>query len=139
MSKIKQLEKYTAASLEIANFKAKNAKLFAQFDALLVEAQEAEVALKEYIRTDVKGNISNEFVKVTYSPTFKKYYDSSIVLDLAKPKVRAALEAAGAIVRQIDSAKFEELVERGEVPVEIKQEAFREVEQTPRISIKEVK
>jgi len=139
MAKIKQLEKYTAASLAIANFKEKNAKLFSQFDALLVAAGEAEVELKDFVKSDIKGPIANDFIKVTYSPTYKKYYDAEVVLDLIKPKAKAALVEAGAITQNIDSAKFEELVAKGEIPVEVKQEAFREVEQAPRVSIKEVK
>ena len=137
--KIKELEKYTEASLALAHFKEKNKKLFEQFDALLIAAGEAEEKLKKFVKSDIKGNIANEFIKVTYSPTFKKYYDAEVVLKLTTPKMKKAIEEAGAIVKQIDAVKFEDLVEKGEVPVSIRQEAFREVEQAPRISIKEVK
>lgn len=139
MAKIKQLENYTAASKAVADFKEKHAKIFDQFDALLIEQSDAEVALKEHVRENVKGNIANEYIKVTYSPAFKKSYDPDVVLDLATPRMKKAIMAAGALTQSIDSKKFEELVEMGEVSVEIKQEAFREVEQTPRITIKEAK
>jgi len=140
MSKqIKQLEKYTEASKAVANFKEKNAKIFDKFDALLIAAGEAEAELKTYVKENVKGNIANDFIKVTYSPTFKKYYDAEVVLEAVTPKMKKAIVEAGALTQAIDTAKFEELVEKGEVSVEIKQEAFREVEQAPRVSIKEVK
>lgn len=141
MAKIKQLEKYTAASMAVADFKAKHAKLFSELDALLLEAGEAEAALKEYVKTEVKGNIANEHIRVTYSPSFKKGYDAKVVLKLASPKERKAMEAAGALIvrEEVDSTRFEELVEKGQVSVEIKQEAFVETELAPRVSIKEVK
>jgi len=141
MAKIKQLEKYTAASLAVANFKAKHAKIFAEFDALLLHAGEAEAELKDYVKSDIKGNIANEFVRVTYSPSFKKGYDAKIVLKLATPKERKALEAAGALVvkEEIVPDTFEELVEKGEVSVAIKQKSFVETELAPRVSIKEIK
>lgn len=139
MAKIKQLEKYTVASKAVADFKEKHAKIFAQFDGLLLEASDAELELKNHVKENIKGNIANEYIKVTYSPAFKKYYDAEVVLEAATPKMKKALIEAGALSQAIDTAKFEELVEKGEVSVEIKQEAFREVEQSPRVSIKEVK
>lgn len=139
MAKIKQLERYTAASKAVADFKDKHAKIFAQFDGLLIEAGDAEAELKTYVKENVKGNIANDFVKVTYSPAFKKFYDVEVVLEAVTPKMKKAILDAGALTQSIDSAKFEELVEKGQVSVEIKQEAFREVEQAPRVSIKEVK
>lgn len=139
MAKIKQLERYTAASKAVADFKDKHAKIFAQFDGLLIEASDAEAELKTYVKENVKGNIANDYVKVTYSPAFKKFYDAEVVLEAATPKMKKAMVDAGALTQTIDTAKFEELVEKGQVSVEIKQEAFREVEQSPRVSIKEVK
>lgn len=137
--KIKQLEKYTEASGKVAAFKEKNAKFFQTFDALLIEAGAAEAELKDFIKSDIKGNVANDYVKVTYSPTFKKYYDAEVVLEAVTPKMKKAIVEAGALSQVIDTAKFEELVEKGEVSVAIKQDAFREVEQAPRVSIKEVK
>ena len=139
MAKIKQLERYTTAAKAVADFKDKHAKIFAQFDGLLIEAGDAEAELKTYVKENVKGNIANDFVKVTYSPAFKKFYDAEVVLEAATPKMKKAMLEAGALTQVIDSAKFEDLVEKGQVSVEIKQEAFREVEQSPRVSIKEVK
>lgn len=141
MSKIKQLELYTKASVAIVEFKKKNAKVFEQYDSLLVEASKSESALKQYVRDEVKGNISNEFVKVTYAPAFSKYYDPQIVLEMATPKLRKELMAGGAIVieQKVDTEKFTKLVESGIVPVEIKQKAFKEKELSPRVIIKENK
>lgn len=141
MAKIKQLEKYTAASRAVADFKAKHAKIFSEFDVLLLNAGEAEAELKEYVKSDIKGNIANDFVRVTYSPAFKKGYDPKIVLKLATPKLRKEMTEAGALIvkEEIVADRFEEMVEKGTVPVEIKQEAFVETELAPRVSIKEVK
>lgn len=136
---IKQLERYTEASQAVADFKAKNIKMFDKFDALLLEASEAEVELKNHVKENIKGNIANEYIKVTYSPSYKKYYDAEVVLEAATPKMKKALIEAKALTQVIDFEKFEDLVERGEVSVSIKQDAFREVEQSPRVSIKEVK
>ncbi len=139
MAKIKQLERYTAASIAVRDFKEKNEKVFDKFDALLVEAGEAEAELKEHIKSKVKDNVQNDFIKVTYSQSFSKYYDAEVVLSLVTPKAKAALTNAGAIITKIDGTILEELVEKGMVPVEVRQEAFREVEGSPRVSIKEVK
>jgi hypothetical protein len=141
MSKIKQLEKYTSASMAVAAFKAKHGKVFAEFNALILAASEAEAALKTYVKEEVKGNVSNEFVKVTYSPAFSKFYDPATVLKMATPKLRKEMMANGALVieEKVDKVKFTQMVEEGIVPVEIKQAAFREEELAPRVTIKENK
>ena len=139
MAKIKQLDAYTEASQSVADFRDKNAKVFAKFDALLLAQGEAEAALKAHVKENIKDNIANDYFRVTYSPSFKKYYDGAKVLELVKPKAKAALEKAGAISINIDTTIFEDLVTKGEVPVEVKQEAFVEIEQAPRVIIKENK
>lgn len=141
MSKIKQLEKYTQASVTIVQFKKKNEKVFAEYNRLLLKASEAESELKKFVKEEIKGNISNDFVKVTYSPAFSKFYDPVIVLDMASPKLKKQLIAEGAIVieQKVDNEKFTKLVESGMVPVEIKQKAYKETELAPRVSIKENK
>jgi hypothetical protein len=141
MSKIKQLEAYTEASLAVASFKNKHAKVFAEYNALILKASEAESALKVFVKEEIKGNVSNEFVKVTYSPAYSKYFDPAVVLEMATPKLRKELMAEGAIVieQKVDTEKFTKMVESGAVPVEIKQAAFREKELAPRVSIKENK
>src|SRR6185436_2764159 len=137
MSKIKQLEAYTAASKAVAEFKAAKAKVFDEYDSLLIAAQRAETELKQYVRDEAKDNIANDFVKVTYSPAFSRFYDPAVVIEMATPKVKKALVDSATLttVQKIDSDKFNELVEKGEVPVEIKQAAFRETELAPRVSI----
>lgn len=139
MAKIKQLEAYTEAANAVAEFREKNSKIFAKFDALLLDQAEKETALKAYIKENIKDNIANDYFKVTYAPSYKKFYDATKVLALIKPKAKAALEKAGAISVNIDTTIFEDLVEKGEIPVEVKQEAFVEIEQAPRVSIKEAK
>lgn len=140
MKKIKQLEAYTSASLAIAAFKKKNAKVFGKYEELLLEASNAESELKKYAKEE-KSNFSNDIVNVTYSPAFKKYYDTETVLQMATTKMKKALIAEGAIVieQKIDTKKFVEMVEEGIVPREIQQEAFRETELAPRVIIKEKK
>lgn len=138
MAKIKELEAYTEAGKALTKFREKNAGVFAKFDALTLALGEASEALKTAVREKYKDNIANDDIKVTYAPTFKRHYDAGVVLKMATPKQRKALEEGDAIITEIDTANFEELVEKGEVPVEVKQKAFREVEQTPRVIIKEV-
>ncbi len=140
MKKVKQLEAYTNASLAIAEFKKKNARIFGKYEELLLEASKAESDLKKYVKEE-KTNFSNDRVKVTYSPAFKKYYDIETVLQMATPKMKKALIAEGAIVieQKVESKKFVEMVEDGTIPREIQQEAFRETELAPRVIIKENK
>ena len=140
MKKVKQLEAYTKASLAIADLKKKNAKVFMKYEELLLEASKAESELKKYVREE-KANFSNDMVKVTYSPAFKKYYDIETVLQMATTKMKKALIAEGAIVieQKVESKKFVEMVEDGTIPREIQQEAFRETELAPRVIIKENK
>lgn len=141
MAKIKQLERYTTASIAVMDFKRKHAKIFAEFDALLLDAGEAEAQLKDYVKSEVKGNVANEFVRVTYSPAFKKTYDVDVILKNVSGKQKAALFTMGAIVEEwkADNDKIEEAVEKGLIPVEVKQAAFKETEIAPRVSIKENK
>lgn len=142
MSKqFKQLEKYTEASLAVARYKEKNAKVFDQLNVLLIAQQDAELALKKFVKDEVKGHIQNEHYKVTYSPAHSKGYDPTVVLKMATPKLRKQMVEAGAFVieEKIVADKFVEMVEKGLVPVEIKQAAFVEKELSPRVSIKENK
>jgi hypothetical protein len=141
MAKIKQLERYTTASLAVVEFKRKHAKIFAEFDALLLDAGEAEAQLKDYVKSDVKGNIANSYVRVTYSPAFKKTYDVETILKHVTGKQKVALIDMGALAEQwtVDNDKVEEAVEKGVIPVEVKQAAFKETELAPRVSIKENK
>lgn len=138
MSKIKSLEKYTASLLEVAAYQKKHAKVFDELDSLKVNLQEAEVALKTDIKDNLKKNIANNFVRATYSPAFSKSYDLVIVDEMTTPKMKKALNEADAITRTLDKAKFEDLVEQGVIPINIKQAAFKEKELSPRVNIKEV-
>lgn len=141
MSKVKQLEKYTDAARAVVAFRAKHSKVFAEFDSLLLAQQEAEAMLKSYVKEEWKGNLSNEFVKVTYAQAFSKFYDPAVVLKMATPKLRKEMMSSGALIieEKVDSEKFNKLVDEGVVPVAIKQAAFQEKELSPRVSIKENK
>jgi len=134
----KALAAYTQAALAVKEFREKNAKVFGQYDSLLVAVTEAEKALKDEVKLNLKANIANEYIKVNYAPAFKKWYDPTIVFEMVTPKVKKTIIDAGALVQEIDKAKFEELVELGQVPVEVKQAAYKEQELAPRVSIKEL-
>ncbi len=138
MSKIKTLENYTAALLEVAAYQKKHNKIFDGIDSLRVNLQEAEQALKTDIKENIKKNVANNFVRATYSPAFSKAYDLVVVDQMTTPKMKKALDEAKAITRTLDKAKFEDLVEKGVIPIEVKQAAFSEKELSPRVSIKEV-
>lgn len=137
--KNKQLELYTKALLAEVEFRAKHKKLFEELTQIRLDIANTETELKKEVKNNVKTNISNDFVKVTYSQAFKKYYDFATIMEMTTPKQKKELENANAIVRTLDKKAFEELVEKGLIPIEVKQEAFREDEQTPRVSIKEQK
>ena len=138
MSKIKTLEQYTGALVAMAEYRKKHRKVFDELDSLKIRAQDAEEALKTDVKENHKTNIANDKIKVTYSPAFKKWYDIDVVEGMTTPKMRKEMEAVGAITRELDKAKFEDLVEKGIIPVDVKQTAFKEKELSPRVSIKEV-
>lgn len=135
--KNKKLEAYTQALIAVADFQKKHKKMFEEYRSLQIAVSDAEAELKKEVKTNIKANIANELIKVTYSPAFKKYYDFDVIMEKTTPKQRKALEAANAIIRTLDKSVFEDLVEKGIIPVEIKQAAFREEEMAPRVSIKE--
>lgn len=139
MSKIKTLETYTVALGEVSDFREKNEKVFGELDSLKIAVQEAEEELKKDVKENHKMNIANEFIKVTYSPAFHKGYRYDVIIEQATPKIKKALEEGKVITHNVDTKGFEDLVEKGIVPVELKQAAFEEKELAPRVTIKEVK
>lgn len=140
MAKIKTLEAYTNAMLAIADFAKKHYKIFDEYNSLKVAAQEAEEALKADVKENHKMNIANDFIRVSYSPAFKKGYRADIILSSVSPKVKKELMDMGAILtkEEVDAKKLEEAVEKGIVPVEVRQKAYEEKELAPRVSIKEI-
>lgn len=138
MSKVKSLEQYTAAMLAVAEYRKKHRKIFDELDSLTIAVQDAEEKLKADVKENIKANVANDQIKVTYSPAYKKWYDVDVVMGMTTPKMRKALEEAGAVKTELDKVKFEDLVEKGVIPVEVKQTAFKEKELAPRVSIKEV-
>lgn len=138
MKKIKTLENYTNALLEVSAYQKKHAKVFDELNSLNIKLQETEGALKTDIKDNIKANVANIFVKATYSPAYSKSYDLVVVDSMTTPKMKKALEDAKAITRTLDKAKFEDLVEKGIIPIEVKQASFSEKELSPRVSIKEV-
>ena len=137
--KNKKLEAYTKALLAEAVFQLKHKKLFGELQSLQFQISETATELKKEVKLNIKGNLANEFVKVTFSPAFRKFYDFDIIMAQTTPKQKRELEEAKAIVRSLDKKVFEDLVEKGLIPVEIKQAAFKEIELAPRVTIKEQK
>lgn len=133
-----KLAKYTKAAQAVADFKKKHAKMFDEYSSLLVKEQDAEMELKAEVRDNVKATIANDFIKVTYTPVWRKWYDADIIIGRVSPKVKKQMLDEGVIITkiEIDKKKLEDFVESGKVPAEIKQAAFNEAESTPRITIK---
>lgn len=138
MNKIKTLEQYTGAIVAVADFRKKHKKVFEELDSLHIKTQDAEQALKVDVKDNHKTNIANDQVKVTYSPAFKKWYDIDIIEGMITPKERKELENVDAIIRTLDKQKFEDLVEKGIIPIKVKQTSFKEKELSPRVIIKEI-
>ena len=141
MSNIKTLTKFTKVSKAVLEFKEKNKKIFDEYNSLILKQNDAEIELKADVKDNIKATISNEFIKVTYTPAYRKWYDPSIIIGGVTPKVKKEMIEAGAIIikTDIDKVKIEKFIENGKLPVEVKLAAFHEKEQTPRISIKENK
>ena len=139
MSKIKSLEEYTDAMVAVADFRKKHDKVFDELDSLNIAIQDTEEALKTDVKENHKMNIANDVIKVTYSPAFRKGYKYEVIVDQATPTMKKELEKTKTITHSVDRKKFEDLVEKGIIPVELKQAAFEEVELGPRVIIKEVK
>ena len=137
--KNKKLEAYTKALLTESAFREQHKKLFEELNSLQYQISETEAELKKEVKINLKTNIANEFIKVTYSPAFRKFYNFDVIMEQTTPKQKKALEEAKAIIRTLDKKIFEDLVEQGIIPIEIKQAAFEETELAPRVSIKEVK
>ena len=137
--KNKKLEAYTKALLLESAFREQHKKLFEELNSLQYQISETEAELKEEVKINLKTNIANEFIKVTYSPAYKKFYNFDVIMEQTTPSQKKALENANAIIRTLDKKIFEDLVEQGIIPIEIKQAAFEETELAPRVSIKEVK
>lgn len=139
MSKIKTLENYTGAIVAVADFRKKHKKVFEELDSLQIRTQDAEQALKADVKDNHKTNIANDKIKVTYAPAYRKWYDFDIILGMITPKQRKELEEADAITTSLDKKIFEDLVEKGVIPINVKQSSFKEEEMSPRVIIKEVK
>ena len=80
--------------------------------------------------------VGNFFLRI--DRPYKKFYDFKAIQKCAK-KSELELITKEALKVEVDKPKFEELVAAGLVSKEVKQKAFREEEQTPRVSILEKK
>ncbi len=127
---------FTGSSAELREYVGKHKKVFDDFERLENEKITASNALKMAVREE-QTNIATDHVKVTYSPAFRKWYDAEVLINKATPKVKKLLQAT-CISQAVDKPAFEQLVERGEVPVELQQAAFKEEPMAPRVIIKEI-
>lgn len=127
------LKKYTKVFASILELKSNHKELFDQAEQLELERVEAETYLK---RTAAQANegIENKLLKVKVTPAFRKYFDYSVILKIARPQELAIINEK-AIATEIDRIIFEDLVETGKIRPELKQKSFREVALTPRVSI----
>lgn len=76
--------------------------------------------------------------RLSVSRPFKSFYDLKAIEKFASKKELGIIEET-AIKKEVDKEKFEELVKSGFISRELKQKAFREEAQTPRVSIVEEK
>lgn len=134
----KALERYTKAVEAIHDHIKANKPVFDAHQQLVFAEIEAKEALTDAV-LESKTNANNGRVRATYSPVFKRGYDGDFVMANASPKVKQALIEAGAVKYEIDAEKFNDLAEKGIIPVDLKQDAYREVEQKPRVTIREIK
>lgn len=130
------LDNYTKVFKKMKEFQEDNKKVFQASQALSETLTDFGEQLKTIARED--GATENKFFKVKVSIPYKKWYDPEIVLNMATPKERKAIEDT-ALKAEIDNEKFELLIKDGLVRTEIKQEAFREKAQTARVTIEEIK
>lgn len=129
------LDQLTKVNKKMRKFAQANQPVLEKWEQLQNERNEAESAVKAEARK-LQMNYHNKEFKVTYSPAFRKWYDVTVALKKATPKVRDFINAH-CIKQEINKEAFEDAVEQGEIPVEIKQEAYREAPTTARILIKE--
>ena len=83
--KNKKLEAYTKALLTEAAFREQHKKLFEELNSLQYQISETEAELKKEVKINLKTNIANEFIKVTYSPAFKKFYNFDVIMEQTTP------------------------------------------------------
>lgn len=86
---------------------------------------------------DIAAAVAGRFFLRVDRP-WKKFYDFEAIKKYAK-KSELDLITKEALKVEVDKPKFEELVAAGLVSKEVKQKAFKEEEQTPRVSILEKK
>lgn len=83
-----------------------------------------------------KEDMRNGNVEVKVAQVWKKWYDPTILRREATPKEWEEIEKC--LETEVDKIRFENLIKEDRVRKELKQNAFREEESTPRVSIKEI-
>ena len=92
--------------------------------------------IKEAAKDNLEG-FENSRVKVSVVRNWKKWYDVDIALAEATPQEKKLIEKQ-CLNREIVKVEFEKLVDENQIRKELKQSAFREEEQSPRVLIKEI-
>ena len=132
----KALELYTRRVNKAKQFFKDNEAILKEWEGVQNEVTDAENQVKFEAR-EKKMTYGNKDFKVVYSPAWKKWYDVVFLLGTASTKVKKIIQE-NCLKQEVDRAVFDKLVDQGEIPVELQQEAFREAPMTARVMIKKV-
>lgn len=136
---IKQaLDNYTKVLKKVKKFEEENRQFIDSYNLLKEALLAEELQLKEVVR-ETKQPIENKLVRVKVAIPYKKWYDGSIVVQLADKKEQKILEEQKVLFLEVDKKKFEGLVSDGKIRTEIMQAAFKEQQDTPRITVERIK
>ena len=137
MSLQSSLDKYTKARGAIRSHIEAKSVIFKTHEDLVGKQIDAENELRDDVFLEKQG-IQNDTIKVLYSPVFKKYYDGGIFMQKADAKMKQALLDKKGLTYEIDKEIFEALVGEGIIPIQLKQEVYKEQEKNPRVSIRDI-
>jgi len=127
------LDAYTKSQDKAKSFFKKNQSILSKWETLQNEISQTENLVKTETR-EIQMSYFNKQFKVTFSPAWKKWYYVDFLLSADSEVVK--LIKADCLKQEIDKVAFEQLVEQGQIPVELQQEAFREEAMTSRVLIK---
>ena len=131
---IKQaLSEYTKAVNLLKGFEEKNASLLYTYKRLQEVASKTEEDLKVAAR-EYGESIENKIVSVKVSKKFRKYYDYSIIQQVASPKELKLIKEK-AVEESVDKEKLELMVKEQEVRPEVMHAAFKEEELTSSVKV----
>lgn len=129
----KALELYTRRVNKAKQFFKDNEIVLKEWESVQNDINEAEGQVKMEAR-EKQMTYGNKHFKVTYSPAWKKWYDVDFLLGTASAKIIKE----NCLKQEINKIVFDKLVDRGEIPIELQQKAFREAPMTARVLIKKI-